>query len=68
MKILVTGATGYIGMAAAKALRAEGHDVVGLARSDVATAKLLQAGIHPIGGISTMGTMSSGRLAESTPS
>ena len=39
MKILVTGATGYIGGAAAKALRLRGHQVSGLARSESSAAK-----------------------------
>ena len=50
MKILVTGATGYIGGAAAKALRLGGHEVSGLARSERAAAKLMQAGLTPVMG------------------
>ncbi len=50
MKILVTGATGYIGGAAAKALRLAGHDVLGLARSENSAAKLVQAGLTPVMG------------------
>jgi nucleoside-diphosphate-sugar epimerase len=45
MKILVTGATGYIGSAAATALLARGHEVVGLARSEQSAAKLRQMGL-----------------------
>ena len=40
MKILVTGATGYIGGAAARDLRLAGHDVSGLARSEAAAARI----------------------------
>jgi nucleoside-diphosphate-sugar epimerase len=50
MKILVTGATGYIGGAAARDLRAAGHKVSGLARSEAAAAKLTQAGLSPVMG------------------
>ena len=50
MKILVTGASGYIGGGAAKALRASGHEVSGLARSDAASAKLATAGLIPVHG------------------
>jgi len=34
MKVLVTGATGYLGAADAEALAARGHQVLGLARSE----------------------------------
>jgi nucleoside-diphosphate-sugar epimerase len=50
MKILVTGATGYIGGAAARDLRLAGHDVYGLARSDEAVVRVVQAGLSPIRG------------------
>ena len=40
MKVLVTGATGYVGSAAAEALRRAGHGVVGLARSAESARKL----------------------------
>jgi nucleoside-diphosphate-sugar epimerase len=50
MKILVTGATGYIGGAAAKALHLRGYEVSGLARSESSAAKLAQAGLTPVMG------------------
>ncbi len=50
MKILVTGATGYIGGAAAKALRLRGHQVSGLVRSESSAAKLAQVGLTPVMG------------------
>jgi nucleoside-diphosphate-sugar epimerase len=50
MKVLVTGATGYIGGAVAKALQARGHEVLGLARSEQAAAKLRQVAVQPVMG------------------
>jgi nucleoside-diphosphate-sugar epimerase len=44
MRILVLGATGYIGGASARSLRARNHGVVGLARSDEAAGRLEAAG------------------------
>jgi len=44
MRILVLGATGYVGGAAARALAARGHKVVGLTRSDESASRLEAAG------------------------
>lgn len=50
MKILLIGATGYIGSAVAEALLAAGHSVTGLARSPEAEQTLKQRGIAPVAG------------------
>jgi nucleoside-diphosphate-sugar epimerase len=39
MKILVTGAIGFIGGAVARKLSQQGHEVLGLSQSDAAAAK-----------------------------
>ncbi len=46
MKVLVTGATGYIGTAIIKKLTSAGHTVLGLARSDESAVKLREHGIE----------------------
>jgi nucleoside-diphosphate-sugar epimerase len=48
MRVLVTGATGYIGAAVAEALARAGHDVAGTARSDEAAAALETRDIEPV--------------------
>jgi nucleoside-diphosphate-sugar epimerase len=48
MKVLVTGATGYIGAVAADALAARGHEVLGLARSRRSASALPGRGIQPV--------------------
>jgi nucleoside-diphosphate-sugar epimerase len=50
MKVLVTGATGYIGGAVARALTARGHQTFGLARSARAANTLRAAAITPVMG------------------
>ncbi|MEO6056032.1 MAG: SDR family oxidoreductase [Gemmatimonadales bacterium] len=50
MHVFLTGASGYIGGAVADRLRAAGHDLSGLARSDAASARLTAAGIRPLRG------------------
>lgn len=50
MRIFCTGASGYIGGSIATALRADGHDVSGLVRSEESVAKVQSLGITPIRG------------------
>jgi nucleoside-diphosphate-sugar epimerase len=47
VKVLVTGATGYLGSVAASALLGRGHQVLGLARSERSAATLRDHGIEP---------------------
>jgi nucleoside-diphosphate-sugar epimerase len=50
MKILVTGATGYLGAVASDALAGRGHQVLGLARSGRSASALRERGINPVVG------------------
>jgi nucleoside-diphosphate-sugar epimerase len=50
MKVFLTGATGYIGSAVAERLRAAGHELSALARSDASMGKLRAAGITAVRG------------------
>ncbi|MGQ9917350.1 MAG: NAD-dependent epimerase/dehydratase family protein [Bryobacteraceae bacterium] len=50
MKVFVTGATGYIGSAVCGAIRAAGHEVLGLARSEEKAALLAGRGDAALAG------------------
>lgn len=50
MKVLITGASGYIGVAVAAALREGSHEVVGLARSAASAARLRESGLSAVCG------------------
>lgn len=50
MKIFLTGASGYVGAVVAEKLAAKRHEVVGLARTDAAAAKLKERGIEVLRG------------------
>jgi nucleoside-diphosphate-sugar epimerase len=53
MRILITGASGYIGGSVATKLLANGHHIIGLARTEQSAASLAQRGIEPL-----LGTLS----------
>ncbi len=50
MKVFLTGASGYIGGAVTDVLRARGHELTGLARSERSAARLTAAGVRPVRG------------------
>jgi nucleoside-diphosphate-sugar epimerase len=50
MKVVVTGATGYLGAVATDTLAARGHQVLGLARSERSASGLRERDIQPVMG------------------
>lgn len=50
MKVFVIGATGYVGSAVARAFKARGHEVHGLARNEKSAGTLAEAGVEPLTG------------------
>lgn len=44
MRVLLSGATGYLGSAVLSRLLADGHEVVGHARSEASAARLAEGG------------------------
>ena len=62
MRVLVTGATGYLGSAISAALGADGHEVVGTARTDEGAEDIRRAG-HEVVAADLFDAASLGRAA-----
>jgi nucleoside-diphosphate-sugar epimerase len=50
MRIFVTGGSGFVGAAAIRRLRSDGHDVLALARSDASADRVRRLGAEPVFG------------------
>ena len=64
MKVFVTGATGFVGTAVVQELLANGHEVLGLARSEPSVNKLITAGAEAhLGDLNDFESLKSGATA-----